>query len=302
MDLGEAGVAEGGALLVRAPDGGGVAALGVGGQVEDVAVAAGGQHHRVRRPGLDGARHHVAGDDAARAAVDDHHLEHLVARVHLHLAQPDLALQRLVGAQQELLARLAARVEGARDLRAAEGAVGQGAAVLAGEGHALGHALVDDAHAHLGQPVDVGLARAEVAALHGVVEQPPDAVAVVLVVLGRVDPALGGDGVGAPRAVLVAEAGDLVAQLGQGGRGGGAGQPGAHHDHAVLALVGGVDQLHLEAVAVPLPVHRSFGDVRTELHVVLLVKEAGQHGHREGDVAHDHGQGESTAKTRRRRL
>ena len=103
-----------------------------------------------------------------------------------------------------------------------------------------------------GQPVDVGLARAEVAALDRVVEQPVDAVAVVLVVLGRVDPALGGDAVRAARAVVVAEALDVVAQLAQRRRGRGAGQAGADDDDVVLPLVGRVDQLQLEAVPVPL--------------------------------------------------
>jgi hypothetical protein len=67
--------------------------------------------------------------------------------------------------------------------------------------------------ADLGEAVDVGLAGAEVAALDGVVEQPVDAVAVVLVVLRRVDAALRGDRVGAARAVLVAERLDVVAEL-----------------------------------------------------------------------------------------
>src|SRR5204862_141469 len=138
--------------------------------------------------------------------------------------------------------------------------------VLAREGHALGHALVDDVHADLGQPVDVALARAEVAALHGVVEEPVDAVPVVLVVLGRVDPVLGGDGVRAPRAVLVAEALHVVAELGQGGRGGGAGQAGPDHDHGVLPLVGGVHQLHVEAVLLPLLLDGAVGDLRSQFH------------------------------------
>src|SRR2546430_6053007 len=50
-----------------------------------------------------------------------------------------------------------------------------------------------DVDRHLGEPVDVRLARAEVAALDGVVEQPVDRVAVVLVVLRGVDAALRGD-------------------------------------------------------------------------------------------------------------
>ena len=102
-------------------------------------------------------------------------------------------LERLVRAEQQLLAGLAARVEGARDLRAAERAVGEQAAVLARERHALRHALVDDVDADLRQPVDVRLARAEVAALDRVVEQAVDAVAVVLIVLRGVDAALRGD-------------------------------------------------------------------------------------------------------------
>ena len=107
----------------------------------------------------------------------------------------DLPLERLVGAEEQLLAGLAAGVERARHLRAAERAVGQQAAVLARERHALRDALVDDVDADLRQAVDVGLAGAEIAALHRVVEQPEDAVAVVLVVLRGVDAALRGDGV-----------------------------------------------------------------------------------------------------------
>ena len=137
---------------------------------------------------------------------DDDEVEHLGAREHLHAAARDLLLERLVRAEQQLLAGLAARVERARDLRAAERAVREQAAVLARERHALRDALVDDVHADLREPVHVGLARAEVAALDRVVEQAVDAVAVVLVVLRGVDAALRGDRVRAARRVLEAEA------------------------------------------------------------------------------------------------
>jgi hypothetical protein len=116
-----------------------------------------------------------------------------------HGAERDLVRQRLVRAEQQLLTGLAPRIEGARHLRAAEGAVVEQAAVLTRERHALGRALVDDVHRHLREAVDVGFARAVVAALHRVVEQALDAVAVVLVVLGRIDAALRGDRVGAAR-------------------------------------------------------------------------------------------------------
>ena len=149
-----------------------------------------------RGEALDLAGDQVARDDAARLAVDHDQVEHLVAREHLHVPSADLPLQRLVGAEQKLLARLAAGVERARDLRAAEGAVVEHAAVFARERNALRHALVDDVDADLRQAVDVGFAGAEIAALHRVVEQAVDAVAVVLIILGGVDAALRGDASG----------------------------------------------------------------------------------------------------------
>ena len=144
VDLRVAGVGHVGALAVRPPGRGDVAAHRVGGQEEDVAVAAGGEHDHVGEVGLDLAGDHVAHDDAAGPAVDDDQLEHLVAGVGLHGAGGDLALEGLVGADQQLLAGLAAGVEGAGDLHAAEGAVVEQAAVLAGERDALRDALVDD--------------------------------------------------------------------------------------------------------------------------------------------------------------
>ena len=251
MDLGVAGVGEQRAPAVGPPRGADVARHGVGGQEEGVGVAARGQHHGVRGVRLHLAREQVAGDDAGGAAVDLHHVEELAAVVELHLAEADLLGERLVGTEQQLLAGLAAGVEGAAHLRAAEGAVVEQAAVLAGEGHALGRALVDDVVADLGEPVDVGLAGAEVAALHGVVEEPVHAVAVAVVVLGGVDATLRGDGVGAAGRVVEREGAHVVAELRQRGGGRGPGQAGADHDDLVLALVGRVDQLHVELVLVP---------------------------------------------------
>ncbi len=281
MDLGVAGVRERGALLVGAPDGRGVAALGVGREVEDVAVAAGREADGVGGPGLDLPRHHVARDDAPGPAVHHDHLEHLVAREHLHRAEADLPLEGRVGAEEELLSRLAAGVERAGDLGAAEGAVGQEAAVLSGERDALGHALVDDLHRRLGQAVDVGLAGAEVPALHGVVEETVDAVAVVLVVLRGVDPALGRDGVGAAGAVLIAEAEDVVAELGHRRGPRGAREARAHHDHRVLPLVGRVHQLHVEAVLLPLLLEGSRRDAGVQFHGVPT-PSPGRRGRRSG--------------------
>jgi len=55
----------------------------------------------------------------------------------------------------------------------------------------LRDALVDDVVADLGESPDVRFAGPEISALDRVVEEAPDAVAVVRVVLGGVDAALG---------------------------------------------------------------------------------------------------------------
>ena len=72
-----------------------------------------------------------------------------------------------------------------------------------------------------------------------------------VIILGGVDAALRGDGVRAAGRILEAEALDVVAQLAERGGGGAAGQPRAHHDDVVLALVGWVDQLQIEVVLCP---------------------------------------------------
>ena len=154
----------------------------------------------------------------------------------------DLALERLVGADQQLLTGLATCVERTGHLHATEGAVVEEAAVLAGEGDALRDALVDDVCADLGEAVDVVLTSAVVAALDRVVEETVDGVVVVAVVLRGVDTTLRGDGVRAAGGVLVEEAVDVVAHFAERGCGGAASEAGADDDDAQLAAVGGVNQ------------------------------------------------------------
>ena len=138
-----------------------------------------------------------------------------------------LAGERLVRTEQQLLAGLAPGVERAAHLRATERAVVEQAAVLAGERDALGDALVDDVHAQLREPVDVRLAGPVVAALDRVVEEAVDAVAVVAVVLRRVDAALRGDAVRAAGRVVEREQLDVVAELAERRRGRRAGETAA---------------------------------------------------------------------------
>ena len=266
MDLGVAGIGECGAPLVGAPGGGHVGSAGIRREVVDVAVAAGAEQDGVGGVGRDLAGDEVAGDDPLGMAVDKNEVEHLGVLVHLHAAEGDLGAQGGVGAEQELLAGLSLGVEGAGDLGAAEGAVREFPAVFAGEGDALGDALVDDVPAHLGKAVDIRLAGAEVSPLDGVVEEAPDAVAVVLVVLGGIDASLRGDGVGAAGAVVKAEGLHLVAELGEGGGGGGAGESCADDDDLELALVGGADELRVVLERGPLLLNRTVGDFGIKNH------------------------------------
>src|SRR5262252_2648801 len=252
VDLSVAGVGEERALLERAVGRRHVAALRVGREEEDVAVAARGQHDGIRRVGFDFARHQVARDDPFGVAVDQNYVEHLGPRIHLHRAGVNLAAQRLVRAEQQLLPRLSARVKRSRDLRAAERTVVQQPAVFARERHALRHALVDDVNADLGQAVDVGFTRAEVAALDRVVKQAVDRVAVVAVILPGVDAALSGARVRAARAVLETKGLDVVAEFAQRGSRRSARQAGAEDDDVEFAFIGRVDQFHLLPVLRPL--------------------------------------------------
>ena len=198
------------------------------------------------------------------ATVLDDEVEHLRARVQRDGARVHLPHQRLVRAEQELLAGLTACVERPRHLGATERAVVEEPAVLTRERHALRDALVDDVDRHLGEPVDVRLARAVVAALDRVVEQAVDAVAVVLVVLGRVDAALRGDRVRAPRRVVERDDLDVVAGLAERRRGRCTGETRADDDDVEAPAVGRVDELDLELVVVPLLFERAVGDVRVK--------------------------------------
>ena len=215
---------------------------------------------------------HVADNDALGVAIHDHEVHHLGFGKHFDVSEGDLVAQCRVGSEKELLAGLAAGVERARDLRPAERAVVEQATVFAGERDPLGDALVDDLVADLGQPVDVGLAGAEVAAFNRVVEEPVNAVAVVLVVFRGIDPALGGDRVGAARAVLVAEALHLVALLGKRGGRCRARQAGADDDDVEFPLVGRVDQLGGVFEGRPLFVKRTSGYFCVECHLTIPVR------------------------------
>ena len=252
MDLRIAGIRECGPLPVGAPDGRSVAAHGVGGEEEDVAVSAGREDDRIRNVGLNLARYQVPHHDPSRLPIHDHEVQHFCTREQARVPEAELPAERGIGPDQELLSGLAATVEGPGYLRSAEGSVCQQATVLAGKRYSLGDALVDDTSADLGEPVDVRFSRPEVATLEGVIEQPVNTVAIVLVVLRRVDPALRRDAVSPSGAVLEAEYVHLVAQFRQGRGGRPAGQAGTDHNDSELAFVRGTDEVLLIPALGPL--------------------------------------------------
>src|ERR1700719_4496667 len=96
MNLREARIAKESAAAVSPPDGRGVRAFRVGGKIEDVAVAPGGEDNDIGGIGLDRATYEVTCNNAARFAVDENEVEHLAAAVHLHPARGHLLLERLI--------------------------------------------------------------------------------------------------------------------------------------------------------------------------------------------------------------
>ena len=136
----------------------------------------------------------------------------------------------------------------------------------------MSNALVDDRTAHFGQPVDIRFTRAIVTALDRVVEQTPNAVAVVRVVLGGVDAALCSDAVGPAGGFVIGECKDIVTQFGKGRSSRCTRQSRPDNDNAVFPLVGGIDQLHVELMFGPFLFYGSGRNFRVEFHGSLPSK------------------------------
>ncbi len=251
MNLRVTWIGKAGAALVRAPDRRRVRSARVGREVEHVPVAAGCQHDGVRVVPRDFTGLQIAHDDALGVAVHDNEVQHFGVRVGFHASVRNGSAKCRIRAEQKLLPSLAARVERPRNLRAAERAIVQQTAILARERHALRRALINDVRRHFGQTMDIGLARAKIAALDGVVEQAMHRIVVVLVILRRVDAALRRDRVRATGRIVENKIVNLVAQLGERGRGGRTRQPRADDDDFVFSLVGRVDQFGAELVFLP---------------------------------------------------
>ena len=264
MNLRVAGICEQGTFSSASPRGRDVGAFCHRRKIIDVAVTAGRQNHGVSCVGFELPRCEVANHDAARQAIDDHQFQHFATREEFDLAGGDLSHHRLIGTQQQLLSGLAAAIKCSRNLSPTEGAVRQGSTVLACERNTLSHALIDDVVRHLSETMHVGFAGSIIATFERVVKQTPDTVAVVLVIFSGIDSALSRDAVGSARAVLKAERFDVVAQFAHRSCSRSSSQSGANHNHAELALVGRIDQLHVENMFVPLLLKRTIGNSRVQ--------------------------------------
>ena len=257
MDLGEAGVGEISPFAIGPPEGADIALHRIGGEKVDVGIATTRQHHGIRCVRLQLAADEVPAHHPPRHAIDQHQLHQIAAGQQVNPARLHLPQQGLHGAVQQLLARLPPGIKGATHQCAAKTAVGQGAAVLAGEGHPLGHALVDDRRAQLGQTKTSGLPGPEITSLDGVAKQAGDAVAVVGVILGGVDAPLGRHRVGPPGAVVICDQAHHVALFCQRSGRRSPRQATAHDQHPQLAFLGCTDQGQILAVALPSARQRS---------------------------------------------
>ena len=189
---------------------------------------------------FDVAGDEVAGDDATGASIDNDEVHHFVAFMEFDAATGYFAAKGTVGTEEELLAGLAAGIESAADLSTAEGAVVEESTIVAGEGYTLGNTLVDDAATDFSQTVDVCFAGTVVATFDGIAEKTLDAVAVVLIVLGCIDAALGSDGVCTAGGILNAEYVHVEAQCSQRGGSRGTGKACTHNNDVDFTLVGRV--------------------------------------------------------------
>ena len=152
---------------------------------------------------------------------------------------------------------LSPTVERPRDLNAPKRPVRQLTAILSGKGDTKRHALIDDLCTDLSEPIHIGFSGAEITAFDRVIKQSPDTIAVVLVVLRRIDSSLRGNAVCPPRTIVETKALHVIPKLSQGRRRTRAGKAGTDNDHGELPFVVGADQLFAEPVPIPFAFQRS---------------------------------------------
>ena|SRR5205085_3534373 len=111
MNLSEARITEKCAPFVGAISGGDIATARVGRKKENVAVTAGCKNNGIAGERIDLARAKIAGDDPLGVTVDQNEIKHFRLWKHFDGAERNLAAERLVSAEQELLTSLPACIE-----------------------------------------------------------------------------------------------------------------------------------------------------------------------------------------------
>ena len=205
MNLRVTGIRKVSPAFVTPPGSRHIAALGIGRQIIDVAIATCAEDNCVCRVCLQLSRGQITNHNSTSNAIHNDEFQHLATSKDIHFAQLGLPHQGLVGPQQQLLTGLTTAVERTRNLSTTKGPVCQRTTILSGERNALSHTLVNDVAADLRQTIDVGLTRPVIAPFDRVIEQSPDTVPVIRVVLSGVDTTLSCNTVSTSRTVLKTE-------------------------------------------------------------------------------------------------
>ncbi len=266
VDLRVAGVSEQSTVAVHLHSSRAVGSHGVGREEERVTVTTGTDNNCMREETLDAARNEVTSDDTTctRFAVlilDEHDIEHLIAGVHLHFAFTDLAAERAVCAEQQLLTGLTLCIEGTTNLRATEGTVVEQTAVFTRERNTLCHALIDDVIRHLRQTINVRLTRTVVTSLDRIVVETIYGVTVVLVVLRCIDTTLRSDRVRTTRTVLNTEVQYVESHLCERSSSRSTGETRTYDNHVETTFVCRVHQFLMVLIVRPLQLQRSCRDL-----------------------------------------
>ncbi len=254
-------------MTVHLHSGRAVGSHGVGGEEEGITITTGSNHNSMSKETLNATGNEVTGNDTTGTwftvlVLNHNDIQHLMAVKHLHFAFTDLAAQRRVCTEKQLLTSLTFGIESTANLCATERAVIKQSAIFACERNALRYALVNDIITYFSQTVYIGFACAVVTTFDGVVVQTIDRVAIVLVVLSGIDTTLCSDRVCTTRAVLDAEIKDIESKFCERCGSRSAGETGTHYDNVQAALISGVNQFLMVLVVGPLEFQGSFRNLR----------------------------------------
>src|SRR5204863_7176119 len=138
-------------------------------------------------------------------------------------------------------------------------------AKFARERNARWAALVDDVSADFSEAINVRFARTKIAAFDRVIEQPINAVTIVLIIFRGVNSDLGDDGVGAARRILIAKTSHSIAELAKRRRSRPSGQTAPNDNDLKFAAVVWTNEAGMVLVARPLPIERAGWSSRVEI-------------------------------------